>query len=118
MSIILESIVESLTTRQDGSITIKISTQELTPTKGGELLSYRGKFVKVLISNDNITQAEIKAVNDVDLIADNKGQSPSKRLRNVLYLLNQQENGDSVDSEFYYKSKMNEIIEFYKGKLK
>ena len=48
MKIVLETIVESISSRVDGSISIKIGTQEMDSSKVGELFSLRGKFVKTL----------------------------------------------------------------------
>ena len=116
MKIVLESILESIASRVDGTITLKISTQELDSSKAGELFSLRGKFVKTLISDTNITKLEEELIDNSQLTAVKKNKTESQRLRAVLWRYWEQ-NGGEIDAELFYKTEMNKIIEHYKGKL-
>ena len=114
--ILLPIIVTSIRTRVDGSISVAIDTQELSPSKAGELFSIRGKPGMMYLSpKDVISQKEIDQVNAID--AEIEGKTPSKRLRDVLYVLfTQQPEGFKQFDEFY-KYKMTAITDHLKSKL-
>ncbi len=117
MKIILESTVESIASRVDGTVTIKISTQELDSSKAGELFQLRGKFCKILLSDNNITKIEEELVDSTQLTTGKKNKTPSQRLRGVLYRINEQNGGDEKTFETFYNSEVNKIIDHYKSKL-
>jgi hypothetical protein len=116
MKIILESIVEGLSTRQDGTITIKLSTQELDSTNAANLFQLRGKFCKVFLSDNNISSLEEELVDKQVLAATKKNKTASQRLRAVLYRLFEQQ-GYSIEFEDFYKAEIEKLIESYKSKL-
>ena len=116
MKIVLESVVESIASRVDGTVTIKIATQELDSSKAGELFSLRGKFVKTLISDSNISSLEEEMMDATQITAVKKNKTESQRLRAVLYRFWEQTGGE-MDAELFYKTEMNKIIEHYKSKL-
>jgi len=115
MKLVIESIVEGISTRQDGSVAIKLATQEMDSTNAASLFSFRNKYVKVLISDSNISAIEEEMVDATKLAAVKKGKTPSQRLRAVLFVQSQQLNVDNFEA--YYLEKMNEIIEGIKSKL-
>ena len=115
MKLILESIIEGLNTRTDGSITIKLSTQELDQSTAGSIFGLRGKFVKVLLSDSNITSLEAETVDNTSVVGSKK-RSDSSRLRNTLFVYHGQLNSP-MDFDTFYKNEMSKIIEHYKGKL-
>lgn len=61
----------------------------------------------------NLTNVEIKELDNVDL--EIEGKSKSQRLRNVLYVYNQQKG--NKDFKEFYANEMERIIEHYKSKL-
>lgn len=117
MKVILESILENISTRNDETVSIKIGTQELDSSKAGELFSLRGKFCKVLISDSNISKLEEELVDSTQLVSGKKMKSQSQRLRSVLYRLHEQQGGDESLFEQFYKSETDKIIEHYRSKL-
>jgi len=114
MKVILECQIDGIASRVDGTISIKIGTQELDKNAAGDLFGLRGKHCKVLISDSNITTIESELVDNQPLISGKKHKTESSRLRAVLFLLSQQLD---QDSETYYKQIMNGLIEHYKAKL-
>jgi hypothetical protein len=116
MKIILESIVDSIASKVDGTISIKISTQELDPTNAGNIFALRGKFIKCLLSDSNITKLEEELIDNTILVSGKKNKSESQRLRAVLFRIHEQKD-ITEDFEIYYKNEMNKIIEHYKSKL-
>lgn len=65
-------------------------------------------------TNGKLTEEEKEEIDKVDIQAE--GKTKSQRLRNVLFIYNQQ-NGDKDFKEFY-ADEMEKVIEHYKGKLK
>lgn len=118
MKIIIDCTIEAISSRVDGTINVKIGTQELDSTNAGNLFALRGKYCKVLISDSNISELEAELVDAQALVAGKKMKTPSQRLRAVLYRLREQENeGDVTDFDNWYGLEMNKIIDHYKSKL-
>lgn len=115
MKLIINATIESIGTRVDGTIKIALGTQELGAGDGGKLLELRNKYVKVLISDDNIETEVIDAVIESPMVKPSSGKSQSKRLRDVLWLVSQSIN--HPDTEAYYQAEMERIIQHYKDKL-
>jgi len=117
MKIILESTIDKIASRVDGTVSIQVSTQELDSSKAGDLFSLRGKFCKVLISDSNISKLEEELVDNTQLVGGKKHKSQASRLRAVLYLVNEQQGGDENSFEVFYKNETERLIDHYKKKL-
>ncbi len=115
MKIILDGVLETLATKQDGSVSIKFSTQELDSSKGGELFQLRGKYCKALFSDTNITTLDAELVDNTS-IAGLKKKTPSQRLRAILFRVHEQSDLQ-ISFEDYYNNELNKICEHYKSKL-
>jgi len=116
MKVVLEGIVEGLSTLKDGSLKIVLSTQEVDGTTAANIFQFRNLFVKVLISNTNITAMDEELVDKTAIVAGKKPKSESSRLRAVLFRVHEQSNSND-EFEVWYKAEMNRVIEHYKGKL-
>lgn len=115
--ILLPIIVTSIRSKVDGSIGITVETNELSPTKAGELFSVRGKTAVMYLSpKDVVTQKEMDQVNAIN--GETPGKTPSQRMRNVLYLLWKQDNEGYKDFPMYYASRMERFIEELKNNIK
>ena len=117
MKIILESTLETISTRVDGTLKLTLSTQEIDSSKAGELFQLRGKFCKFLLSDSNITKLEEELVDSTALVGGKKQKTASQRLRAVLFRLNESNGGNEETFEQFYKSELERIIEHYKAKL-
>jgi len=115
MKLIIVGTVESLGTRQDGTIKINFGTQEMESEDAGKLFHFRNKYCKLLLTDDNITDFEANLVS-AEAITGTKKKSSSQRLRAVLYRLFEQ-TGLQIDFEDYYRTELERIIEHFKGKL-
>lgn len=114
--LLLPTIVTSIRSLKDGSVSVTLETQELTPAKAGELFSFRGKVTMTYLSpKDTITQKELDQVDSID--AEINPKSQSQRIRAVLYLLYQQNTEGFKSFDEYYKSKTEKFIEHLKSKL-
>jgi hypothetical protein len=113
MKIVLESVVEAIGTRLDGSVKITLATQELDSNKAGDLFQLRNQFVKVLLSDKNISPLEETLVDEQKLIGGKKANSPQQRLRAVMFRVHESQ-GISIDFETWYKSEIENKINYYK----
>lgn len=114
-SVIVTGTLEKITSLKDKTIRTIIDLNELGPDQMQRLFSFIDVFVKVLITDENISQDEIEIIEGQSL--DNEAKSPSQRLRNVLYRYWEQRAEGYDDFNLYYHFKMNQIIEHYKSKL-
>jgi len=114
--LLLPIIVSSIRSLKDGSVSVCVETQELSSSKAGELFSLRKKVAMMYLSpKDTVTQKEIDQVNAFD--AEIEAKTPSKRLRDVLYVLFTQQPEGYKEFDAFYKFKMNIITEHLKSKL-
>lgn len=117
MKIILESILENISTRNDGSIKLVLATQEILPEKAGELFQMRNKFIKILLSDSNITEQEEKLLDELTLVDGKKVKTKSQRLRAVIYRIHEHQGGSKDNFDEYYNETMEKIILHFKEKL-
>lgn len=107
--LLLPAIVNTLRTLKDGSISICFETQELSPSKAGELFSYRGKLVGLYLSaKETIPQKEMDQVDAIDV--DLPGRTKSQRVRNVLYRIWEVQSDGHKTFESYYNFQMEKHI--------
>ena len=115
MKILLSGTIETLSTRNDGTLKVVFGTQECDTSQAGQLFQMRGKYVKCLLSDSNITDLE-SALVDEQKMTGTKVKSPSKRLRSVMYLA-WEKSGLDLDFETYYSNELEKIITHFKSKL-
>ncbi len=114
--LLLPVVVESINSLKDGSVSIKISTQELTPSKAGQVFELRNKLCAAYFSTkETISQKELAQVDALQ--PEMQGKTPSQRLRGVLYRLWEQEPEGYKDFAMYYQVKLEKIITHYKNEL-
>lgn len=101
---------DGYSSRADGSMGLRFTTQEASPADLGELHSHVRLFGFLLFSENDIQSGDVPK----EQATDNK--TPSKRLRDVLFVLYTQE-GSKGEFETYYRTKMETLITFVKGKL-
>lgn len=115
--LLLPIVVSSIRSLKDGSVSVAVETNELSPGKAGELFSLRNKVAMMYLSpKDVITQKEMKQVEEIDVDI-SAGKTQSQRIRAVLFLLHQQNNEGYKDFKDYYQAKTERIIEHLKTKL-
>jgi len=99
-------------TCNDGSLSIRFRTQELTSEAKLVVLEFQNTFGNLLFSANEIQEKDIPSFKPVE----KHDKTPSKRLRNVLYRVHEQTD-TMEDFDTFYKRKMEQIIEHFKGKL-
>lgn len=109
--------VETIQTRRDGSIKLVLGTQEVSPSKGAELLGLMNKVAAVYIAQkETISEQEMKQVDAIDV--DLGGKTQSQRIRNTLYVLFSQNSEGYKDFEVYYRAKTELFIDTLKSNIK
>jgi hypothetical protein len=114
--LLIPTYVENITTRKDRSVKITLGTQELSPSKAGELFNLMNSLTMTYISQKEVNQKEIDQVDKLD--PELEGKTQSQRIRNVLYLLFEQDNEGFQSFDTYYKSKTEKYIDHLKTKIK
>lgn len=113
--IILACIVDKITTLKDRSVKITLDTQELSPSKAGEIFTLMNSLATVYISPSEITSREMAQVDAVE--PEMPGKSPSQRMRNVLFILWKQDNQGYKEFDSFYKERMEKYIEELKNNI-
>ena len=110
-----QGILNSAKRLKDRSINVTFNLQEITSSDFMEVDTAIGDFGVVYFKPKGIlTDEEKKAIDGASI--ELNGKTQSERIRNVLFVLNQQENGGENFDEFY-KSKTEELIQHFKNKL-
>lgn len=116
MKLILSGTLESIKTRNDGTLTFTVGTQEMEASQAGNLFQLRNKYIKVLLSDTNVSELEIGLV-DAEHISDNKKvKSHSQRLRAVLFKVHEAKRIPQ-DFDAWYKTEIERMIDGYKEVL-
>ena len=117
LSWILPAYVESFQTRKDRTIAIRIGTNELSPEQQTRLFSTLNTFGFLAFKEDEMKTKEIEILADLESDYEDKRLSPSKRMRNVLYLIWKSQPEGYSDFSKYYEFKMEQFITKLKTRL-
>lgn len=115
--LILPVQIETVATRADRTLKVILGTQEATPY-AADLVLMNQKIVYVAIKEAKFTAQEEDELNGLQSeFVDNPKKRPSRRLRDVLYRLWEQDKKGFEDANLHYLHMMERIIEHYKAKL-
>lgn len=116
--ITLPVYISKIETLKDRTGKITINTQEMNPQLAGELFGLQNGMGYMAFKVEAFTNEEQQQLEELKTDYDfNPEKSPSKRLRNVLYRVWEQENGGYNDFNLFYISKMENMITHFKDKL-
>lgn len=109
-------ILSGCSTRVDGSISIRLSTPELSGTEKAAIFDLQGKELKILLQPvDNAPDELVAVKRDLDF------KTPGQRLRNTIFVWwKQLEDGGKMGGksfDLFYGETMNRIIEDVKRNL-
>lgn len=91
---------------------LNIHTQELPIATQAELLGIKNLYCEIELKADDLSQ-EVK---DIKVEKEEESKTPSKRLRDLIFVLYKAEkNQDIFDT--YYKKQVDKICEFVKQKI-
>lgn len=107
----LNAIIGSVRSKVDRSLSISLSTPELSPTDMAEIMNLQGINLTCLLTPLDEQDAPKYKV-DKEL----ERKSPSTRLRGVLFLV-WKSGGEQGTFDSFYLTAMNNIIDKFKEKL-
>lgn len=116
--VVLNCQIETIQSRKDNTLKIVIGTQELT--EGGKLFPLQNKLCTIGIApNESLTEQDIELLQASKIKLEDvpNGKTPSQRMRNVLFVLWQQNNGGYEDFNLFYLNRMDKLIDQIKSKL-
>ena len=111
------ALITKMETMGDGGIRIVFDTQEIS--KEDEVAKLfrlkKGGIGWLLFKNKEI---EMEDVPDYDPESFEEEKSPSKRLRNIMWVYHKEvKKGDKKDFDLFYRNYLERLIENYKSKL-
>ena len=111
----IEVLVDSLSTKKDGSVKVVLETRELPPTHMATLFALRNMEAWAVIAPHlaDIDEADIPQEKPDPALGT---KTHSQRLRAVLYVLWEQK-GKQGDFESFYRVQMEKVIETVKENL-
>jgi len=112
---LLSCLIGGIRSLKDGSVSVNLETQELTPAKAAELFALRNQLAIVYISNKEIDKSEIEKVDK--LKPELGGKTQGQRIRNTLFMLHNENPEGFADFDSYYKHKTDLYIEHLKTKF-
>jgi len=112
---LLSCLIGGIRSMKDGSVSVNLETQELTPAKAAELFALRNQVAIVYISNKEIDKSEIEKVDK--LKPELGGKTQGQRIRNTLFMLHSENPEGFADFDSYYKHKTDLYIEHLKTKF-
>ncbi len=114
MAIQIPAVLTGFSTKVDGSLTIRITTNEVNNDDVLQVRSMQGQFGYFMFAPNKFNETDLpkKQAEDVS-------KSPSKKLKSALYVyfMQKTKNGTSSDFERYYNDYMEQRINEVKEKL-
>jgi len=108
----IEAILDGVTPRKDGGVTLRFVTNEVSKADKVMLMEFYGTFGWMLFAANEHQESEVpKEQAKPDL-----GQSPSKRLKAVLFVLYKQA-GVTIDFNVWYAQQIEKFIDKVKENL-
>jgi hypothetical protein len=115
--IIIPAQLEAVTTRKDKTLKLTFGTNELTPNQASELFTIANQFGYLAFKDEDFKREELEVVESLKSELEDTLKKPSQRLRNVLFRMFEQDNDGFKTFSKYYDSRMEQLINHYKGKL-
>ena len=115
--IVVPANLESLNTLKDGTIKLVFETQELRPVDVGVLFSYRNQLGYLAFKPEDFSKDHLEIIEQLKVKDFDSEKSPSKRMRNILFRLWQQDNKGYTDFNLYYLWRINDLCEMLKNEF-
>lgn len=116
--IIFAAAVESVASRKDKTLAVRLGTQETSGEVGGLLFNLQNAVVTVAIKEEDFGADEVEMLESIKADPlDKKQKSKSQRLRDTLHVLWRFAPGNYADFDDFYAAKMEAIIEHFRTKI-
>jgi len=100
---------EGLRQLKDRSWKVTIETQELKGSQVADLSDFSGQYVKIMMTDENVSNEMLEIFRNMDVMAEEGSKTPSKRLRDRLFIYWKQQKLEG-DFEMFYRQKIENII--------
>jgi hypothetical protein len=115
--IIVPAILESYRSLKDKTLKIVFDCNELTPEQTLGVAGSLQQFGYLAFKNEPFKNNEKEVIENLKADYEEKGKSPSQRLRGVMFVSYEQNQEGYKTFVDYYNAKMETIINHYKSKL-
>ena len=115
--LIITGILEGYRSLKDKTLKITFETNEPTPEQLVGIATLIGKFGYLAFKEDQFKSQEKDVLESLESDYEDKGKTPSQRLRNVLYVTWQHDNKGYKDFNLYYEYMMEQMIKRWKSQL-
>lgn len=115
--ILIPAILASFRSLKDKTIKIEFETNELTPEQLAEIGLNNQSFGYLAFKKDDFRSEQLKIIDELKADYEDKSKTPSKRLRDVLFIAWKQHPESYAKFEDYYRFKMEKFINHVKSKL-
>lgn len=115
--IIIPAILESYRSLKDRTLKVSFDCNELTPEQTIGVVQSHQQFGYLAFKPEPFKEREKEAIEKLESSYEEKGKTPSQRLRAVLFRSWEQDNECFNDFDGYYKYHMEQLITHFKEKL-
>ncbi len=115
--ILIPAILSSFRSLKDKTFKIEFETNELTPEDLSQIGLHNQSFGYLAFKKDKFKTEQIKLLDETKADYEDKTKTPSKRLRDVLFIAWKKQDAGYKDFEDYYKHQMEIFINHIKSKL-
>jgi len=115
--LLIPAILTTFRSLKDKTMKIEFETNELSPEQITGLAQNIQAFGYLAFKQDTFRTEQLMIIDELKADYEDKSKTPSKRLRDVLFVAWKQAEEGYQDFEAYYQSKMNKFIEHIKSKL-
>lgn len=115
--ILIPAILQTFRSLKDKTLKIEFETNELTPEQYAEISRHIQTFGFLAFKKDEFKSEQIQLLSDTKVDYDDTTKTPSKRLRDVLFISWKQSNCGYENFEDYYRYHMENFISHIKSKL-
>jgi len=115
--LLIAAILTTFRSLKDKTIKLEFETNELTPEQMTGLAQNLQSFGYLAFKKDEFRTEQLMVIEELKADYEDKSKTPSKRLRDVLFVAWKQSGEGFNDFESYYQYKMNRFIEHIKSKL-
>lgn len=114
--LIVPALLDTISTLKDGTIKLVFETQELAPAQVGTLFSYRKGIGFLAFKPETFDEDQVALIESLK-VEEFENKSPSKRQRDILFRLWQQDNKGYTDFNLFYQYRMNNLCEMLKNEF-
>jgi hypothetical protein len=115
--IVLPAVLQSFRSRVDRSITIQFETGEVSPEEVSGVAQNLQTAGFLAFNKDVFKTEQLSLIEEMKADYEDRSKTPSKRLRDVLFIAYKQKNEGYEQFEDYYRSKLEKFINHVKSKL-